>query len=42
MERLLELVKQGGILVGKRPQVMASLSGGKETEKRFSNPVDAL
>lgn len=42
LERLLALVKQGGVLVGERPQGLATLSGGAEAEARFRTATDAL
>lgn len=42
LERMLELVKQGGILVGERPLGIATLSGGEAAQVRFRNAADAL
>lgn len=42
LERMLDLVKQGGIVVGNRPQGIATLSGGSDAEARFKNAVNAL
>jgi len=42
LEHLLALVKQGGVLVGQRPQGLATLSGGTQAETRFIAAADAL
>ncbi len=42
LERMLSLVKQGAVLVGERPQGLATLSGGARSEKRFRSAVKAL
>jgi hypothetical protein len=42
LERLLALVKQGAVLVGERPQGLATLSGGDRAEKRFRTAVESL
>ena len=42
LEHLLELVKQGGVLVGNPPQALATLSGGSQAETRFHTAINAL
>ncbi|HWQ93873.1 MAG TPA: glycosyl hydrolase, partial [Clostridia bacterium] len=42
VERLLALVKQGAVLVGPRPQGIATLSGGPAAERRFTKSVARL
>lgn len=42
LERMVSLVKQGVVLVGERPQGLATLSGGARAEKRFRKAVEAL
>lgn len=41
-ERLLELVRQGGILVGDAPQYPATLADNQNQQQRFRQAVDAL
>ncbi len=42
LERLVWLVRQGAVIVGERPQGLATLSGGPQAEKRFLDSVGAL
>ena len=42
LEHILALVKQGGILVGPRPQGLATLGGGSQAQIRFLAAADAL
>jgi hypothetical protein len=42
LERLVSLVKQGAVVVGERPQGLATLSGGAQSEKRFRKALEAL
>ena len=42
LERLSALVKQGGVLVGDRPQGLATLSGGTLADARFHTAAAAL
>ncbi len=41
-EKLLALVRKGAVVVGARPQGLATLSGGAKAEKRFRDAVRAL
>lgn len=42
LERMASLVQAGAVLVGERPQGLATLSGGAEAEKRFRSAVVTL
>lgn len=42
LEHILALVRQGGVLVGPRPQGLATLSGGTQAQTRFLAAADAL
>ena len=42
LERMLALVRKGAVLVGQRPQGLATLSGGAKAEQRFQKAVEAL
>jgi hypothetical protein len=42
LEKMVSLVKQGAVLLGERPQGLATLSGGKAAEKRFANAIETL
>lgn len=42
LEKMLSLVRQGAVLVGERPQGLATLSGGSAAEQRFRDAVEAL
>ncbi|MES2659614.1 MAG: glycosyl hydrolase [Verrucomicrobiota bacterium] len=42
LERLLALVKEGGVLSGERPQGIATMSGGAKAEARFQQAVESL
>jgi hypothetical protein len=42
LERLLAFGKQGAVVVGERPQGLATLSGGRAAEKRFAKAVESL
>ena len=42
LERMVSLVKKGAVLVGARPQGLATLSGGARAEKRFRKAVEVL
>jgi hypothetical protein len=42
LERILSLVKKGAVVIGDRPQGLATLSGGERAERRFRQTVEAL
>ncbi len=42
LERILSLVKKGAVVVGDRPQGLATLTGGERAETRFRQTVEAL
>ena len=42
VERLIDLVKEGAVIVGNPPESMATLSGGSVAEARFSKAVHSL
>lgn len=42
LEQMVALVKKGAVLVGDRPEALATLSGGEETEKRFLKAIESL
>ncbi|MDD5522738.1 MAG: glycosyl hydrolase [Kiritimatiellae bacterium] len=42
LERIVKLVKSGATVVGERPQCLATLSGGAESEERFQKAVNTL
>jgi hypothetical protein len=42
LERMVTLVKAGAVLVGERPQGLATLSGGDQAEKRFHEAIETL
>ena len=42
LERMLALVLKGAVVVGERPQGLATLSGGAQSELRFQKAVEAL
>ena len=42
LEKMFALVRKGAVLVGERPQGLATLSGGAKSEQRFQKAVEAL
>ena len=42
LEKMLSLVRKGAVVVGERPQGLATLSGGAEAQRRFDAAVAAL
>lgn len=42
LEKMVALVKKGAVIVGDRPQGLATLSGGTQAEKRFHDAVEML
>ncbi len=42
LEKMVTLVKNGAVIVGERPQGLATLSGGASAEQRFQGAVETL